>query len=181
MKKSLFIIALAISIISCGKKEGEVKQMKTAFVDTKKLMEGCNEVKDVKAKYKALETSKGRQLEAEINRFKAEAANFQRDAQAKGQAWAQQKGAELQKKQQQLEYAQQSIGQELQSQLGAEMDSVTVRMQKDIKAFGKEKGYTYIYGSNEALPSVLYAEEKLDITKEIVKIINSKYKPAAKK
>lgn len=87
----------------------------------------------------------------------------------------------MQKKQQQLEYAQQSIGQELQNQLATEMDSVKIKMQKDIKSYGKEKKFTYIFGTNETLPSVIYAEEKLDITKEIVKIINSKYKPADKK
>lgn len=181
MKKSLLILAIACSVISCDEKEAAPKEFKTAYVDTQKLMDECTEAKDVAAKYKALAETKGKQLEGEINRFKAEASNFQKEAQAKGQAWAQQKGAELQQKQQQLEYAQQSVGQELQGQLAAEMDSVKIRMQKNIKAFGKEKGYTYIYGSNEALPSVLYAEDKLDITKEIVKIINAKYKPADKK
>jgi outer membrane protein len=32
---------------------------------------------------------KGRQLEAEINRFKQDASNFQAQAQANGQEWAQ--------------------------------------------------------------------------------------------
>ncbi len=182
MKKLLLIIATLILLISCDKKQAAVKEFKSAFVDTQILMDSCKEAKDIQSKFKALADTKGRQLEAEVNRFKAEASNFEKNAQANGQAWAQQKGAELQKKQQQLEYAQQTITQELQGQMSAEMDSVKIKMQKDIKAFGKEKGYTYIYGSNQTLPSVLYAEEKLDITKEIVKLINSKYvKPADKK
>lgn len=181
MKKSLFVLAVLVSIISCDKKQETPKEFKTAFVDTKILMDECLEAKDIQSKYKSIADEKGKQLEGEVNRFKSEASNFQRDAQAKGQAWAQQKGAELQRKQQQLEYAQQSIGQELEGKLATEMDSVKIKMQKDIRAFGKEKGYSYIYGSNDALPSVLYAEEKLDITNEVVKIINSKYKPADKK
>jgi outer membrane protein len=54
-------------------------------------MKEYTEAKDLEAKYKAKSEEKGKQLEAEINRFKQEAANFQAQA-ANGQAWAQQKG-----------------------------------------------------------------------------------------
>jgi outer membrane protein len=81
---------------------------------------------------------KGRQLDAEIKRFKQDAANFQSQAQANGQAWAQQKGAELQKEQQ-LSYAQQALSQQLQQESGTEMDTLVSGVKKFIKAYGKEK------------------------------------------
>jgi outer membrane protein len=117
----------------------------------------------------------GRELEVEIAKFKSEAASFQKDAQLNGQAWAQQKGAELQKREQQLQYAQQSIAQQLQQESGVEIDSVVSEVKKFIKSYGKEKGYAYIYGTGDAA-SVLYAEDKYDITKEIIKLLNDKYK-----
>ena len=85
MKKVLVIIALSISVIACDKK-AEVKEVKTAYVDTSKLMSEYTEAKDLEAKYKAQAEEKGRLLEAEINRFKQEASNFQAQAQANGQA-----------------------------------------------------------------------------------------------
>jgi len=179
MKKSLLIVALAISIVSCNK-TAEVKEVKTAYVDTSKLLEEYTEAKDIEAKYKAKSDEMGRELEAEVNRFKSEAANFQKNAQANGQAWAQQKGAELQKREQQLSYAQQAMLQQLQQESGVEMDTMVKSVKKFIKDYGKEKGYAYIYGSGEAV-SILYAEEKYDITKEIVKLLNDKYKAAPKK
>ena len=115
MKKSLVIIALAFSIISCNQ-TAEVKEFKTAYVDTSKLMEEYTEAKDIQEKYKGKSDEMGRELEAEANRFKSEAANFQKNAQANGQAWAQQKGAELQKREQQLQYAQQAMMQQLQQE-----------------------------------------------------------------
>jgi outer membrane protein len=118
MKKSLLILALAISIVSCDKK-AEVKEVKTAYVDTSELMKEYTEAKDLEAKYKAQAQEKGRQLEAEINRFKQEASNFQAQAQANGQEWAQKKGAELQKREQQLGYAQQALSQQLQMESGS--------------------------------------------------------------
>lgn len=182
MKKVIVIIALAISIVSCNDKPAaEVKEVKTAYVDTSVLMKEYTEAKDVEAKYKAKAEEKGRQLEAEINRFKQEASNFQAQAQANGQEWAQKKGAELQKREQQLAYAQQALSQQLQQEGGTEMDSVIVGVKKFIKAYGKEKGYAYIYGTSDSNASILYAEDKADITKEIVKLLNEKYKaPAAK-
>ncbi|MFV5697009.1 OmpH family outer membrane protein [Flavobacterium sp. ZT3R17] len=179
-KKALVIIALSISLVSCNKPVAEVKEVKTAYVDTSVLMKEYTEAKDLEAKYKAKSEEKGRQLEAEINRFKQEAAGFQAQAQANGQAWAQQKGAELQKREQQLGAAQQQLAQELQQESGKEMDSLVSGVKKFIKTYGKEKGYSYIYGTGDAA-SILYAEDKYDITKEIIKELNDKYKSATPK
>lgn len=174
------MIALAVALVSCNQKSADVKEIKTAYVDTSKLLEEYTEAKDIEAKYKAKSDEMGRELEAEVNRFKSEAAHFQKNAQANGQAWAQQKGAELQKREQQLQYAQQAMIQQLQQESGAEMDTLVKSVKKFIKDYGKEKGYAYIYGTGEAV-SILYAEEKYDITKEIVKLLNDKYKDAPKK
>lgn len=177
MKKVLLIIAISISVVACNK-TGEVKEVKTAYVDTSVLMKEYTEAKDLEAKYKAQSEEKGRQLDAEIKRFKQDAANFQSQARANGQEWAQKKGAELQKREQQLSYAQQALAQQLQQESGTEMDTLVTGVKKLIKAYGKEKGYSYIYGTGDAA-SILYAEEKYDITKDIVKALNDKYKASA--
>ena len=174
MKKSLVIIAIAFSVISCNKK-AEVATTKTAYVDTSKLMMESTEAKDIEAKYKAKSEEMGKELEIEIAKFKAEAGSFQKNAQMNGQAWAQQKGAELQKREQQLQYAQQSIAQQLQQESGVEIDSVVSSVKKFIKSYGKDKGYAYIYGTGDAA-SILYAEDKYDITNELIKLLNDKYK-----
>ena len=178
MKKSLVLIAIAFSIISCNK-TAKVASTKTAFVDTSKLMSEYTEAKDIEAKYKAKSQEMGKELEAEIARFKTEASSFQKNAQLNGQAWAQQKGAELQKREQQLQYAQQAMSQQLQQESGVEMDSVVSNVKKFIKSYGKEKGYAYIYGTGEAA-TILYAEDKYDITKDIIKLLNEKYNSTSK-
>ncbi len=182
MKKIIVIIAIAISIVSCNEKQPTtVKEVKTAYVDTSVLMKEYTEAKDIEAKYKAKAEEKGRQLEAEINRFKQEASGFQAQAQANGQEWAQKKGAELQRREQQLAQAQQALAQQLQQEGGAEMDSLISTVKKTIKAYGKEKGYAYIYGTGDSNASILYAEDKFDITKDIIKVLNDKYKSTAAK
>jgi outer membrane protein len=179
MKKSILIIALAISIVSCNTKTTEVAAVKTAYVDTSKLLEEYTEAKDIEAKYKTKSDEMGKELENEVARFKYEASNFQKNAQLNGQAWAQQKGAELQKREQQLSYAQQALVRQLQEESGTEMDTLVKNVKKFIKEYGKEKGYDYIYGTGDAV-SILYAQDKYDITKEIVKLLNDKYKSGSK-
>ncbi len=179
MKKSIVIIALVFSVIACNK-QTEVKEVKTAYVDISKLLEEYTEVKDIDAKYKTKGEEIGRKMEVEEANFKSDAAYFQKNAQANGQAWAQQKGAELQKRQQELEYAAQTIAQQLRSEHGAEMDTLAKNVKKFVKDYGKEKGYSYIYGTGDA-NTILYAEEKYDITKEIVKLLNDKYSKDGKK
>ncbi|TBX71190.1 OmpH family outer membrane protein [Flavobacterium silvisoli] len=179
MKKTIILFAMALTIMSCNKTT-ETKEFKTAYIDTSKLMEESIEAKDIEAKYKDKSKVMGSQLEAEVNRFKSEAANFKQNAAANGQAWAQQKGSELQQREQQLNYAQQAMLQQLQQESGAEMDTLVKAYKKIIKDFGKEKGYDYIYGTGDA-QSVLYAKDNYDITKEIIKLINDKYKSSDKK
>jgi len=178
-KKTVILFALAITFLSCNKNT-EVKEFKTAYIDTSKLMEESTEAKDIAEKYKDKSKVMGNQLEVEVNRFKSEAANFQKNAQANGQVWAQQKGAELQRREQELSYAQQAMLQQLQSESGVEMDSLVSTYRKLIKEYGKEKGYDYIYGTGD-IASVLYAKDSYDITKEIIKLVNEKYKSADKK
>jgi outer membrane protein len=179
MKKTVILFALAMSIMSCNKTT-ETKEFKTAYIDTSKLMEESTEAKDIEAKYKDKSKVMGNQLEAEVNRFKSEAASFKQNAAANGQAWAQQKGSELQQREQQLNYAQQAMLRQLQDESGVEMDTLVKAYKRVIKDFGKEKGYDYIYGTGDA-QSILYAKDSYDITKEVIKLVNDKYKSSDKK
>ena len=180
MKKSLLIIALAVSIISCNKEQGTSSiGMKTAYVDTAKLMEEYTEAKDLEAKFKTKSEAEAKKFEVEEANFKADVANFQKNAQANGQAWAQQKNAELEQRQQRLQYAAQSVGQKLQTESATEMDSLVKGVKTFIKEYGKEKGYDFIYGTGDAA-SVLYAKDQYDITKDVVKLLNDKYASGSK-
>lgn len=180
MKKTIFLFAIALASIACNNTTTASKDFKTAYIDTAKLMEESTEAKDIEAKYKDKSKVMGSQLEAEVNRFKSEAASFKQNAAANGQAWAQQKSAELQQREQQLNYAQQAMLQQLQQESGVEMDTLVKSYKTIIKAYGKEKGYDYIYGTGDA-QSILYAKDNYDITKDVIKLVNDKYKSSDKK
>ncbi len=179
MKKIVVMVAVVISAIACNKTP-DAKEFKTAYIDIQKLMEDYTEAKELDEKYKTKGEVMGRELEVEAKKLKAEMAGFQKNAMAKGQMWAQQKGAELQQRDQQLGYAQQAMLQQLQQESGKELDSIVKQVKVFIKDYGKQKGYDYIYGTGDAA-TVLYAKDSYDITSEITKALNEKYESKAKK
>ncbi len=178
MKRILVITALALSVIACEQKS-ESAAFKTAYVDTNKLLEEYTEAKDLDAKYKAKADEMGKELKLEAERFQADAAAFERNARANGEIWARQNSGPLQKRQQELQYAQQAILQRLQQESGVEMDTMVSSVKRFIKDYGKKNGYDYIYGTGEAV-SILYAQDKYDITADIIKALNDKYKAGDK-
>ncbi len=196
MKNLILVLAGAISIISCNKKVEEAKDktakketvaksniapndkaevLKTAYVDTSELMKDYQEAKDIEAKYKAKANLAQQKLENEGAKFKVDAQNFQKNAQANGQEWAQKNGLALQQREQQLQIMQQQMLEDLQVKSDKERETVVNAVKKFIKDYGKENGYSYIYGTGQPA-TVLYAEEKYDITKEILDLLNAKYK-----
>ena len=200
MKNLILILAFASTIISCNKKEktkditaktetvvkenvapnDKAEVLKTAYVDTSELMKDYQEAKDIEAKYKGKATVAQQKLEGEAAKFKADAQNFQKNAQANGQEWAQKNGQALQQREQQLQMMQQQMLEDLQVKSDKERETVVNAVKKFIKDYGKENGYSYIYGTGQPA-TVLYAEDKYDITKEILDLLNAKYKNRAKK
>lgn len=179
MKKIIVVLGLALASISCNNST-DANGIKSAYIDTSKLMEESTEAKDIEEKYKAKAEVMGAQLKVEATKLEGEKNSFQANAQKNGQGWAQQKYGELQQREQQLQYAQQGMLQQLQGESGVEMDSLVTKYKKVFKEYGKEKGYDYIYGTGEAA-TVLYAKDQYDITKDVIKLINDKYKSEAKK
>ncbi|MGX7667898.1 OmpH family outer membrane protein [Flavobacterium pedocola] len=181
MKKLILLSFAALAIISCNKETATTEKTKTAYIDISKLLEENKEAKDIEEKYKVKSEEMGRELRSEASQFESEAANFKQNAMLKGQAWAQAKGAELQKREQQLGYKQQAMMQTLQEESGKEMDSLVKRIKDYIKEHGKSKGYDYIYGTGSGAATVLYAKDSYDITAAISKELNDKYKGPEKK
>lgn len=174
MKKSILVLGLATMLFACNN-SASTSEFKTAYVDSSKLLKDYEEVKDVESKYKIKSEEKGKSLETEINAFQQEVQNFQKNAAAKGQAWAQQKAAELQKKEQELQYKQQSLMQSLQSESGQDMDAVITKVKEYIGEYAKKNNLDYVFNTEDA-SNVIYAKDSYNITDVILKELNDKYK-----
>ena len=83
-------------------------------------------------------------LDAQYKSFQAEVESFKQVAQTKSPDWLRSKQSELMAKEQKLQQMQQSMGQDLQKESAAEMDSLYKDVKKLIGEYGKKNGYTYI-------------------------------------
>ncbi len=174
MKKTLLILGIAIALFSCQEKE-EKESFKTAYIDTSVLMDKYEKFKDEDEKFKVKSQEMGRPLEAKLKAFQNEAANFQRNAQVKGMAWAQKKGAELQQREQELAMEQDALLRQIQ----VESDSIRTSLIDDVKSYikeyGKKFGYDYVYGTGDAA-TILYAKDSYDITNDVLNQLNEEFK-----
>jgi outer membrane protein len=180
MKKAILILSLVVSFIACNKNEGKSESLKTAYIDTAEILEKYEKFKAEDEKFKIKSEELGRPLEAKVKAFQMEAQSFQQNAQVKGPQWAQQKGAELSQREQQLGVEQNALLQQLQEEGSVLRDSIIKEVKVFIKEYGKKKGYDYIYGTGDAA-TILYSKETYNITEEVLKELKENFKTSDKK
>ena len=79
MKKIIVVLGLALASISCNNTT-DANGVKSAYIDTSKLMEESTEAKDIEEKYKAKAEVMGAQLKVEATKLEGEKNAFQANA-----------------------------------------------------------------------------------------------------
>jgi len=162
--KKLLIVAVALVLASCN-------QTKVAYIDIEVLM------KDYEATI-ALETSLKAKQEIMAKELDSIGAPFQLKVQQYYQAaqkMSAQKRAEaeqaLQQEQQFLQTKQQEASQILQQENQKQSEILTKRVDSLVAIYAKSKGYNLIFGTS-GRGTVLYGDESLNVTAEILDILN---------
>ena len=171
MKKILIAGVALLSLTAC--------QDKIAFVDNAKLLDNYQEKKDIKAKLDKQVEAYQKKRDSVSQAFQAEAMAFDKQAKELPANVAQKKYNELMQKSQILQQHLMQQEQTLQAESQKELDSLINKVKKNIREYGKQKGYTFILGANDG-GSVLYGAEKKDITKEVTEYLNQQYKGTSK-
>jgi outer membrane protein len=166
--KKIILGFVFLTVISC-------QQEKIGFVDNIKLMNDYQEKIDVEAQFKIKADALTKKRDSISQAFQIEAQAFQAKAQNMPQQKAQEEYAAFQQKGQIIGQQLQQQDQQLQSEGQIQMDSVISHVKKEIESYGKANGYSYILGGGEG-GSVLYGKKTYDLTDEVVKMLNDKYK-----
>lgn len=183
MKHFFIVASLAAVMISCNKtettKEGEkvtenASGLKTAYIDTEKLMKEYQESKDFEAKYKAMSDRMQNELDSDMKAFQRDVQDLQQNAQSKGMEWARNREAELSRRQVTLQQKEQNYMKKFQEEGAVERDSMVSKMKAFIKDYGKEKNFDYVFGTGDAA-TVLFAKDSYNITEDILKLMNEAY------
>jgi outer membrane protein len=167
MKKLAFVL-LVMTIVSC-------EQQKIGYVDNVKLMDEYQEKIDIEAKFKVRAEAMAKKRDSITQAYQIEAQAFQLKAQKMSQTKAQEEYGVIQQRAQFIGQQLQQEDQALQASGQVEMDSMVSKVKKEIEAYGKTNGYTYVLGGGEG-GSVLYGTDANNLTDQVVKILNDKYK-----
>ena len=167
MMKKLVVLAIAITAMAC-------QQNKIGYVDSVKIMDDYQEKIDVDARFQTKAQAMTRKRDSISQAFQMELQEFQSKAQSMSQQSAQEQYSQIQQRGQQIGQQLQQEEQQLQQKSQAEMDTLVRKVKKEIRAYGKANGYTYILGGGDG-GSVIYGDDAKDLTDEILKILNDKY------
>ena len=163
MKKLLAVCGL-LAITAC-------QQQKIGYIDNTRLMDAYQEKVEVEARFKEKVEALAKKRDSISKAFQLEAQEFQIKAQKMSQKKAQEEYGLMQQRGQFMGQQLQQEELQLQTKGQSEMDSLVSKVKKEIKAYGKANGYTYILGDG-----VLYGQEADDLTDALVKLLNDKYK-----
>ena len=181
MKKLLSIVAVSVTLISCQQTTTSKAEFKTGYIDTSVLLEKYEKFKDENEKFKVKSEEIGRPLETKGRQLQAEKDAFQRNAQANGQAWAQQKYAELQQREQQILQERDQVLAQIQAEGGKLQDTLIIQVKKYIREFGKKQQFDYIFTTSDDMPTVNYGKDSYNITDKLLKELNDQYKATNQK
>lgn len=168
MKKLVIVLFISAGLFSC--------QQKTAYVDNQEIMEGFKKLQEAEDAFSQEEEAMKAKMDAMVAQSGYQ--DMVKEYQSKQGQMPKAEEEELYNKimqlQQSLGQQQQMNTQQFQQRKTAEMDSLVSTVKDFIKTYGKDNGYTYIYGANES-GNILYGKESLDITEEVTNALNDKY------
>lgn len=169
MKQILSIALVIFTLTAC-------QQQKIGYIDNGEVINAYQAKIEIEEKFKVKDEAFKKRTDSIGKAFQLEAQEFQLKADKMSQKKAQEKYQELGQKQQllqqQMQFEQQQITQAFQS----EIDSTIIKVKDFVKDYGKKNGYTYILGTSDGAASVLYGEEKHNLSQVIIEALNAAYK-----
>lgn len=180
-------IAFASVFAACGNKENKSEtpaksnsaaitaEDKIVYVNSDTLLAKYEYFKDLRTKME----SKGKAAESDLS---AKTQAFQREVQQYQQQQntmpADQRAAteqRLSRKQQELQAYQQNAGAAFQSEQAKEQELLYDKVAEYLKTYAKAKGYKMVLTYSKGNSAILFADESLDVTRDVITGLNEGY------
>lgn len=120
------------------------------------------------------------QIQSELNKLERDRIEFLKKGQAITQVEAEKFQQEYQTRYQQIGQRQQTLqGQHLENQAKA-IDDIQKRINEYLKEYNEAGKYNFIFSTQEGNPTLYYKDTAFNITNEVLKGLNEKYKQSKK-
>jgi len=146
------------------------------FVNSDTLLNNYAYYRDVKAKLLSLSQNAQAEIAAKGQAFQKEVAAYQKGASALNLAQRTATEKRLAKKQQDLQDLSQNTSKQLQEEQEEQNGKLYDKITTYLKSYTKTKGYKIVLTYSKASPSMLYGDDSLDVTKEVLVGLNEEYK-----
>ena len=190
ISKIAAIVALTVTLNACKdqSKAVETTTLKSTenkevsapivYVNSDSLLSKYEYFKVIKAKFEGKSKKAQDDLKSKGAAFQREVAAYQQGANTMSADQRASTEQRLARKQQELQGYQQNAGTALQNEEGIENEKLYNKVAEYLKNHAKEKGYKMVLTYSKSNSAILFADESLDITKEVIIGLNKEYKPA---
>jgi outer membrane protein len=161
----LSVAVIVLSIVVFTKSE------KVAYIDTGKLLEQSKEMQSLKKQLEKDQAAIKGNVDTLTLEFQDELKKYEKDQVRMSPKEKQLSQELLRSKQQQLMQYQQAIQQKVQGDEQKRTQEILTTINAKIKEYGESKGYKLIFAT--AGGNIAYGDKGVDITEEIVKLINN--------
>lgn len=153
---------------------------KIVYVNADTLSEQYVYFKDIRERLEAKAKKAQNDLQSKGQAFQRELAEAEQKAPTMSAAERQATEERLARKQQELAQLNQNASNSLAQDEATEFNAVYTTITDYLAKHADEEGYQYVLTYSKTNPAVLYADVKLDITKEIVDALNKEYEAKKK-
>jgi outer membrane protein len=176
-------VLIAGSIAACNKAKTTDKQVTApsanketiVFINQDTLLNKYEYAKDVTKTMQDKGKTAQNDLGGRQQTFQREVAEYQKSANTMPADQRQTTEQRLQREQQDLQGYQQNATAQFQNDQATEAGKVYDKIADFVKGYAKEKGYKLVLMYSKANPTVLYGDQSLDVTADVIKKLNNAY------
>jgi outer membrane protein len=184
-------LIIASALVACNKEQPKTTGTTSStapakaaaeivYVNSDSLVANADFYKDIRTKLESKSKKAQADLTAKGNAFQREVAEYRQNAQTMSADQRAVTEQRLARKQQELEAFNQNASSALANESADENAKLYDKVAQFLKSYAKEKGYKFVLTYSKTNPSILYADETLDVTKDVVTKLNDSYKSEKK-
>jgi len=149
---------------------------KIVYVNSDSLLTKYQYFKDVQVKLQAKAKTAQTDMASKAQAYQREVAQYQQQANTLPADQRASTEERLGRKQQELQAYQQNAGAALQTEQASENEKLYDKIADYLKTYAKKKGFKMVLSYSKANPTILFADESLDVTSEVIIGLNEGYK-----
>jgi outer membrane protein len=163
-----------IALLTCFVSLVARAEPKVAYVDVQRALWEVEEGKEAKARVQAIADAAQKDIDRDRTAVMKEKDDFEKQVNKMSPADRNQRGTELEKKMIDFNNKLQKSGQEVEAEQRREVDAILAKMNPIIATIAERESLSFIFDKSRS--GLLFAPTTLDLTNELIRIYNEKYK-----